>query len=79
MFIALYAYVLRHLIRPDAVAEQVPQVIRKSYVGVVFYLLGAAIAWLDVYLAFVAYALTPLFFIVPPTRARPAPHDALRG
>lgn len=69
LFILLHAYILRRLIRPEAVAQQVPHIIARSFVGVGSYLLGVALAWVSVKAAFVAYALTPLFFIVPPTRA----------
>ena len=66
LFIALHAYILRHLIKPDLVSAQDPHIIRKSFVGVLSYLIGAAAAWFSVHVAFVTYLLTPLFFIVPP-------------
>lgn len=72
VFIALHAYVLRHLLRPELAAEQEPHIIRRSFIGVASYLVGAGAAWLHVYLGFAAYLITPLFFIVPPTRARAA-------
>ena len=68
LFIALHAYILRNLIQPDLAQAQDPHIIRKSFVGVFSYLIGAAAAWLGVYLSFLIYLLTPLFFIVPPTR-----------
>ncbi len=68
LFIALHAYILRNLIKPDLVDAQDPHIIRKSFVGVFSYSIGAAAAWLSVHAAFVIYLLTPLFFIVPPTR-----------
>lgn len=68
LFIALHAYILRNLIQPDLAQAQDPHIIRKSFVGVFSYSIGAAAAWLSVYLSFVIYLLTPLFFIVPPTR-----------
>ena len=52
-------------------AGQDPLVLRKSFVGVVSYALGAVSAWFSVRAAFVLYLITPLFFIVPP-RARQA-------
>ena len=39
---------------------------RKSFVGVISYLLGVAATSLNVHFVFVLYALTPLFFITPP-------------
>jgi hypothetical protein len=66
VFIALHAYIARRLIKPEFAAMQDPQIIRKSFVGPVAYLLGAAAAWVSVHAAFVVYLLTPLFFIVPP-------------
>jgi uncharacterized membrane protein len=81
LFMVLHAYILRHLIKPELAAAQDPQVIRKSFVGVVSYLSGVAAAWVDVRAAFVLYALTPLFFIVPPQGRRvpqpSAPSDRL--
>ncbi len=66
LFIALHAHILRRLIKPDLVSAQDPRIIRKSFIGVVSYLLGAVAAWLSVQAAFILYMLTPLFFIVPP-------------
>lgn len=47
---------------------QVPHFIRKSFVGVVFYPIGAAGAWVTVHAAFLVYLLAPLCFIVPPRK-----------
>lgn len=69
MFMALHAYVLRKVLKPERAAEQLPDVIARSWIGVASYLAGVALAWLQPWLAFIAYAITPLFFIVPPTRA----------
>jgi uncharacterized membrane protein len=66
LFIALHAYILGHLIKPELVIAQPPHVIRKSFVGVFSYLIGAGAAWFSVHAAFIVYLLTPLFFIVPP-------------
>ena len=66
LFMALHAYILRHLIKPDLANAQDPHIIRKSFVGVLSYLIGAAVAWLSLHAAFLIYLLTPLFFIVPP-------------
>ena len=68
LFIALHAYILRHLIKPELVDAQDLHIIRKSFVGVFSSLIGAATAWFIVPAAFLIYLLTPLFFIVPPTR-----------
>ncbi len=77
LFIALHAYILQNLIKPELAGTQDPQVIRNSFLGVSFYLLGAATAWFSIKIAFVLYGLTPLFFIVPsPTRAVPAARPA---
>ena len=68
LFIAPHAYILRRLIKPELADAQNPQIIRKSFVGVFSYLLGGAVGWFSVHAAFLIYLLTPLFFIVPPTR-----------
>ena len=66
VFVALHAYILRHLIKPELAAAQDPNIIAKSFVGVASYLAGAAAAWFSVHIAFAIYLLTPLFFITPP-------------
>jgi len=66
IFIALHAYILRNLLKPELAGTQDPHIIRKSFAGVVSYLAGAGAAWVHADLAFVIYGLTPLFFIVPP-------------
>jgi uncharacterized membrane protein len=68
LFMALHAYILRRLIKPELAVAQDPHVIRKSFVGVFSYLMGAAAAWFNVHLGCIVYLLTPLFFIVPPSR-----------
>jgi hypothetical protein len=68
LFIALHAYILRRLTKPELADAQDPHVIRKSFVGVFSYLIGASAAWFSVHAGFLVYLLTPLFFIVPPTR-----------
>jgi len=45
---------------------QVPHETRKSFVGVISYLLGVAATLFNVHVAVVLYALTPLFFITLP-------------
>jgi len=68
LFIVLHAYILRRLIKPEVIETVDPHIIRKSFVGVFSYLVGAGAAWANVHGAFVIYFLTPLFFIVPPTK-----------
>jgi uncharacterized membrane protein len=69
LFMLLHRYVLRHLLKPEIEGTQDPHVILKSWIGVASYLLGSASAWwVAIPLAYVFYALTPLFFIVPPSR-----------
>jgi TMEM175 potassium channel family protein len=66
LFIALHAYILRRVARPELVAQQPSHILRKSFVGVASYLLGAVAAWFSIYAAFIIYLITPLFFITPP-------------
>jgi TMEM175 potassium channel family protein len=68
LFIALHAYILQSLIKPELLDAQAPHIIRRSFVGVISYSIGAATAWFSVHAAFVIYLLTPLFFIVPPAK-----------
>jgi uncharacterized membrane protein len=70
LFIALQSYILRNLLKPELVGAVVPHLTRKSFVGVISYLLGVAATLVDVRVAFVLYALTPLFFITPPQPRR---------
>ena len=68
LFILLHAYILRNLINPELADAQIPDIIRKSFIGVVSYPVGAGAAWISIQAAFIVYLLTPLFFIVPPVR-----------
>jgi len=68
LFMALHGYILRHLIKTELADTEDPHIIRKSFVGVFSYLIGAASAWFSVHGGFLMYLLTPLFFIVPPPR-----------
>jgi TMEM175 potassium channel family protein len=70
LFIALHAYILRHLIKPELVDAQEPHIIQKSFVGVLSYLIGAGGAWFSVPVAFVVYLLTPALFYRPSYKAR---------
>ena len=66
----LQPYILRNLLKPELIPAQAPHLTRKSFVGVVSYLLGVAATLRDVRVAFVLYAVTPLFFITPPQARR---------
>jgi TMEM175 potassium channel family protein len=70
LFIALQSYVPRNLLKPEMSGAIVPHLARKSFVGVVSYLLGVAATFVDIRVAFFLYAITPLFFITPPQVAR---------
>ena len=70
LFIALQSYIIGNVLKPELVSAVVPHLTRKSFVGVISYLLGAAATLLNVHVAFVLYALTPLFFITPPQSRR---------
>jgi uncharacterized membrane protein len=74
MFMVLQRYVLRNLLKPELEGTEDPHIILKSWVGPLSYLTGAACAWWHVHLAFVVYALTPLFFITPPAPITPDRH-----
>ena len=66
LFIWLQAYISRNLLKPEYVGSEDPHAILKGFAGPLGYLVGAGLAWVFLPLAFVAYALTPLFYIVPP-------------
>jgi hypothetical protein len=66
LFILLHAYILKNLLKPELAGTQDPHIIRKSFVGVASYLVGAGVAWVNIHAAFAVYLLTPLFFITPP-------------
>lgn len=70
VFMVLHRYIVRHLLKPELASQEDPQALRKSLVAPASYLAGVALAWLDVRLAFLAYMLTPLFYIVPPPPRR---------
>ena len=70
LFIWLHAYVLKHLLKPELAAEQDPNIIAKSFIGVAFYLFGAGMAWVSPWLSFGLYGITPLFFITPSNRKK---------
>jgi uncharacterized membrane protein len=75
VFIALQAYITRNLIKPELAHTQAPNFIRKSFIGPLSYLIGAACAWFSIYLAFIVYMVTPMFYIVPPEgKVATAPH-----
>ena len=65
---------MRNLIKPEMACAIVPHLMRKSFVGVISYLLGVVATFVDVDIAFALYALTPLFFVTPPQpQSRAAP------
>lgn len=66
MYIILHEYINRKLIKPEFENAQDPHIIKKSFFGVFSYLVGAGVAWLNVYAGFFIYLATPLLFIVPP-------------
>ena len=66
LFIALHTYVLRNLVKPELRGSLDHQIIKKSFIGPVFYLFGAAMAWVNPWLSFGLYLITPLIFITPP-------------
>jgi uncharacterized membrane protein len=70
LFLILHAYIVNHLIKPELAEIQDPRGIMKGLVGPTSYLVGAAAAWVSVPVAFVVYALTPLFYITPPEGRR---------
>ncbi|HET8608185.1 MAG TPA: TMEM175 family protein [Burkholderiales bacterium] len=77
LFIALHTHILWHLLKPELADTVIPHIIPKSFIGVLSYLVGAAVAWFVSHAAFVIYLLTPLFFVVPPQRHRtPAAESA---
>jgi uncharacterized membrane protein len=70
LFMALHAYILRRVGKPELVALEDPHITRKSFVGVASYLLGAVAAWFSIYAAFIIYLITPVFFITPLQKRR---------
>jgi hypothetical protein len=65
LFIALQSYILGNLLKPEMTGAVAPHLTRKSFVGVVLLARGRPRS-VDVRVAFVLYALTPLFFVTPP-------------
>src|SRR5438046_10702675 len=70
LFIALQSYIIGNLLKPELVSAVVLHLTRKSFVGVVCYLLGAAATLFNVQVTFVVYALTHLCFITPHQSSR---------
>jgi uncharacterized membrane protein len=66
LFLALHAYIVRNLLKPELAALPDPDGMRKAMIGPASYVVGAAAAWFSIPAAFVIYALTPLFYITPP-------------
>jgi uncharacterized membrane protein len=65
LFIALFAYIERRLLKRDLAAGRDPHGVLKGFIGPLCYFIGAAAAWFSVHAAFVIYLLTPLFYITP--------------
>jgi uncharacterized membrane protein len=73
LFMALHAYIIRNLLKPELIGTQDPYIIRKSFLGVAAYLIGSVAAWINLDLGMVIYGFTPLLFIVPvPSRNPPS-------
>jgi uncharacterized membrane protein len=70
LFLALHAYIVRNLLKPEFAPLQDPHGLRKAMIGPASYVVGAAAAWFSIPAAFVIYALTPLFYITPPNCSR---------
>jgi uncharacterized membrane protein len=66
LFIVLQTYIVRRLLKPELADAQDPNLFAKSLIGIVFYLAGAALAWVSITAAFMIYMITPWFFITPP-------------
>ena len=73
LFVALHAYIRRNLLKPDLVGAEDPHTLRNGMIGPLSYLVGGAVAWVSIPLAFLVYLLTPLFYITPPP-LRAVPH-----
>ena len=52
LFIALQSYIVRNLLKPEMTGAVVPYITRKSFVGVISYLLGVVATFVDVDIAF---------------------------
>lgn len=76
LFLALQAYIERRLTKPDLAPSQDPHGVVKGMIGPASYLVGAGLAWISIPAAFIAYALTPLFYITPPRPRGRAGDDA---
>lgn len=66
LYMTLQSYIEKHLLKPEFVDEVDPHGMQKALVGPLFYLLGAAVAWIYTPAAFVFYIVTPMFYIMPP-------------
>jgi hypothetical protein len=65
LYLLLNAYIRLNLLKPDLAASVDPNAVIKGLIGPLSYLVGAALAWVNIYAAFAVYALTPLFYITP--------------
>jgi uncharacterized membrane protein len=65
LFILLRIYILRRLAQPARAAREETDTLLKYAIGPVSYLVGAALAWVSIYAAFLVYMITPFFYITP--------------
>jgi uncharacterized membrane protein len=52
LFLALHAYIVRNLLKPELAALQDPHGMRKAMIGPASYVVGAAAAWFSIPAAF---------------------------
>ena len=78
LFIALQSYILRNLIKPGDDHRENSASDTQIFCRRDFLLLGVAATFFNVHVAFVLYALTPLFFITPPQASMP-PNNFYNG
>jgi uncharacterized membrane protein len=70
LFIALQAYIAKHLLKPELVDSRDRRTIVRAFVGPLSYLAGAVAGWFYTPAGFAFYAVTPLFYLVPPETRR---------
>ena len=64
LVITLHAYIARRLIKPELVGTEKLNFVHQALIGPTSYLIGAVGAWFSIYIAFLMYIITPLFYIV---------------
>src|SRR5262249_6885543 len=72
LFLALHAYIVRNLLKPELAALQDPHGMRKAMIGPASYVVGPPAACSSTPAAFFIYALPPLFYITRPKWHGPA-------